>query len=48
MPDKSRVLGDSFPLPFLFAVFCPIGQDIDDGVSYSSTSMGVFGLKDDE
>ena len=51
MPDKSRLglaIVASFDLVFLFYVFCPVGWDIGDVVSYSSTSMGISRLKEDK
>ena len=51
MRDRSRLglaLVAHFSLLFLFAAFYPIGRDIGDVVSYSSTLMVVSGLEDGE
>lgn len=51
MLDRSRlglVLTVPFSLLFFFVVFCLVEWDIGDVVSYSSTSMGISELEDNE
>jgi len=51
MPKKSTIgedVASLFPLIFLLAAFCLIGQGIRDGVSFFETLIDVFGLDDNE